>query len=60
MNELVVVATGRRLALHTGLQDRRSRNVRLPHPAVSNSRGFRTRQTSGEGEGAQWGFKVNR
>ena len=57
-NELVVVATGRRLALHIGLQPDAGgmfgyilRRHRIPE-------GFRTRQTSCEGEGAWRGPTV--
>ena len=53
-NAVVVVAPARRLALHTGfIAAKRWRTALQQHPAVSNSRAFRTMQTS-RGDGGAW------
>ncbi len=54
INELVVVATGRRSPCIPDCSQTLA-ECWATHPAASNSRGFRTRQTSREGEGAWWG-----
>jgi hypothetical protein len=59
MHELVVVATGRRIALHTGLQPDAGGMFGYIIRGIE-FRGFRTRQTSREGEGALWGHHGRR